>query len=651
MRTSYNDLQEHLDTRTQEVKNLQDRIEDEREASEAKEQKLRKGMESLRNEYDNVTRKYDTLTVEIQTRTRELEDKSNTKDLLQIRHDALTNESQTLQRELGKAKERLQTLEHKLDEEKQHSLDLQAQSKGEIDDWSTDMENLRRNLEDEKNRFRAKEESWSSQRRELESQRDRKEQQALGLQRTVDKLQASEGTLSERETNFQQALESEKQRHRNEEAVLERQIKELQQDVSRKCDALKNLRSEVTKAKEDLRTSQRDHAASEEKVQTLEDEIVVLQSMVDEEADRLNDALKSTQEEAKCLSRELEAVKRELKQSQTAMANAEAEKKEIIRDLRRQINELECKAYELELANLAAESPISSIRGSAYKTEINEVRRELAKAHQQIKESRANMRDSEGEARRKYAVLEKEARQRIEEFQQRGEELEHEIADLRLQQEKQVASRDCAEQTIKRLRSRLHELDKDLHAARLNEADDRTIAEERKDLHEMLKDAKLEAEDLKVQIANHDKLMQSGSRRENDLRSQLKRIREERTTQTQEIIALTTELESLQRRYKRSIENLSRQQKIWEEERQSIISRVRFPDVSRSSLHAADSTELKQLRLDNQENEKRHAAELMGIAMQVQRMRMKFTREEDFRDALVFEKKYLLKQIEVFTAW
>ena len=740
MRSSYAKLQENLNMKTLEVKNVQKTNEEERRAGDLREQELRDEIEDLRHDNDTITRKNKSLTVQMQTSTQELQYKLEEKDFLQTRHDALSTESQTLQKDLKKAQEALRAIERRVEEERQQSQDLQAQSKAKVQELSSQFETLHQTFEEEKNRFKANEESWSSQRKELQSQKNKIEQQALGLQKTVDQLQVSEGTLSERETNLQQCLESEKQRHRNEEAVLVRQINELQQEVRDKHDALDSLRSEITKVKEDLRISQRCQNASDEKVQALEDEMVVLQSEEDEEIDRLKDELDAAKEEAEILSNNLRAMKQELDQSETAKAKVEADLHEImtdrrvgslskdyldsrlqdtesqlqrakaekkslhdqlsdanaklaslqsfiaeaesdrneaaslrhdlsaareketeqfqrevkqkngIRDMKRQISDLECKIRTLELSKLV-DSPKSSIEGSARKTESIEVGRQLVEAHQQIKDLRATARDSEREAQRKYAALDKEAHQKIDEFQQNIEELEHEIANLRLQVEEQAASRESAEQTIKRLRTRLQGLDKDLHAARLNQADDRTIAEERKDLHEMLKDAKLEAEDLKVQIANYDKRMQTTSGREMDLRSQLKRVQEERTAQTHKVIALTTELESLQRRYERSIENLARQQKIWDEERRSIVSRVRFPNMSVSSLHAAESTDMKQLELDIQNREKRHAAELKGMAKHTQWFKAQFAREEGFRYALVNEKKYLLLQIEMFNAW
>ena len=199
-------------------------------------------------------------------------------------------------------------------------------------------------------------------------------------------------------------------------------------------------------------------------------------------------------------------------------------------------------------------------------------------------------------------------------------------------------------QTIARLRTRISSLEKELHAHRQATTADNTIVEERKDLHEMLKDAKLTAEDLQVQITARESQLTASTSREKDLRAQLKRIREERTQHAQTATALSTELENLQSRYERAVNNLSRQQRKWEEERKALTSRVRFANTSMSTVHADDNIQHTELV-------KQHNAELWGLAKQIHWLRVKCEREESFRWGLVFEKKYMQKQIRMFELW
>ena len=744
IRRDYAELQDRLDGRTREVKRLNDEFQYESHNAELKEQKLRDDIEILRHEHGIATRNRDSLVNQVQQITKDLQCKSEEKDLLQSRHDALTTESQALQRDLGRFQMRVQELERNLEVERQHSLrnerTLRGQAQEDLDRLSEEVNRLHGRLEAEGNQHLTKEEHWDSQKQELQMQKERHEQRAAGLQRLVDKLQESEGTLSSKEMKLQEALESEKQRHQSEETILDHQIKELQQDIDHKRRDLEDLQSEHAEIKEELRISQRDCAVSEENIVSLEDENEVLRIHLEEASaakdeaitakddiedlhlqlrslkqdlisaekartdavveletfvadhqaskgskEQLDSRLRDMETQLQCVRREKQALQSQIAQTNielgsirtiTAQAEAnrseavnlhrdlsaareretdylrrEAMQKEITRDLKRQIADLERKVHEAELSRLAVDSPKSSVGGSARKNEIVEVRRQLADAHQQINDLRASTKAVEREAKRKAAAVGKEVQQRFDECEQQKEQLEYHIADLRLQHEELIVNANTAEQTIKRLRNRILSLEKDFHAVRLTQADDHTIAEERKDLHEMLKDAKLEAEDLQVQIAGNEKRLQAASIREADLRAQLKRVRDERTLQTQKSSALTVELESLQQRYERSVEEFAHSQKGWEEERHAIVSRVRFPNMSISSVHAGDSTEVKQMETELQEKEKRHAAELRGLAKQIQWMRARCVREERFRSGLAYEKKFLMLQIEMFNAW
>ena len=244
---------------------------------------------------------------------------------------------------------------------------------------------------------------------------------------------------------------------------------------------------------------------------------------------------------------------------------------------------------------------------------------------------------------------------------------------LRLQQ----AVQDLQSRTEERdrLQSQCDGLEDEVEVLQNNIEDDRTIAErkdlhemlraakveleERKDLHEMLKDAKVKLEEL---VSDRDARIAAlatelenlqRSTAEERLRGQLKRVRDDRTHETKKNNALVIELADLQHRYEGAVDNLARQQQEWEEERKAIVSRVRFPNMSVSSIHAGsrESTELKQLELEIQGKERRHQSEVRLLSKQVQWISAKCTREEGFRSGLAYEKKFLLLQIEMFKAW
>ena len=64
-----------------------------------------------------------------------------------------------------------------------------------------------------------------------------------------------------------------------------------------------------------------------------------------------------------------------------------------------------------------------------------------------------------------------------------------------------------------------------------------------------------------------------------------------------------------------------------------------------STVHADDNAQYPP-ELINQ-----HAAELRGLAKEIHWLRAKYDREESFRWGLVFEKKYMQKQIRMFELW
>ncbi|MCJ1390835.1 hypothetical protein MMC18_003696 [Xylographa bjoerkii] len=747
LRKEHSELQQRLDNKTRELQRLEDAIRDAQEEAEVREQRLKDANELLRNERDIALRKSAASLDQVQSITKELQRKSEDRDVLQTRHETLKMESQSLQRELSKSQFQVHELQQALEHEKQHSLDNElaqrTEAKERVEEISKALNTLKRDLEDERSTSAAKEEHWTDLEKELHMRIEKAEQKVKGLQRTVDKLHESEGTLSGRELRLQEALENEKQRHLGEEALLSRQIKEFQEDLANKRQLMDENRLEILRLKEELRSGNRDQAASDEKIQALEDEIDVLQIALDEEAERARQDIDAARQETDEIRLQLQELKQNLTRTETANANARAEierfqidiqaghgtteqmhsrlrdldnqlkrlgeekqelrrqlaksendiellrssataadaenselvdlrqkvstsrnkemdylqrettHKDTIRQLKRQIEDLERQIHDIEVSKLAADSPPSSVNNSVRKAELSEVRHQLADCHQQVKELRQKVKDVERESQRKVVSSDKILRQQTETFEEQNFQLEQQITSLEVQKADQESQLETTEKTVTRLRSRIQGLEKDLQSARLNQSDDRTIAEERKDLHELLKDAKLEAEDLQAQVNDAEARLQAATIREKDLRAQLKRIRQERTLQIQKSGALSTELDNLHLRFEQKLDEMVQQQQAWEEERRSMVSRVRFPNMSVSSVHAGvESTQLQEMEAEIQkkEKEKRHQGELKGLAKQIQWLRAKCKREEGFRSGLAYEKKFLLLQIEMFEA-
>lgn len=839
LRSQHTDLQNRFDDKSRELKRAQDSTQVAKQDAGDREQRLHDQNELLHHDHEIATRKCESLTKEVQKLGNELRAKSEDKDLLHSRHDALTIESKTLQNDLVRAQSKIRELEGNLEDEKQHALSndrqLRTEAQHEVDRLSEEVENLRRGLEDRISQYNADQDHWESQYRDVQSQKERSDERAAGLQRTVNKLQETEGTLSGRETKLQQALESEKERHRSEEAVLERQIQELNLDINEKREALEDVRSELSQTNEELRIRRRERSTYEERIQGLEDEVEVLQTGLDEESERAKMEIEKAQREVNSLRSQSSISKQELKRAETAHGSSEgldsqigelntqlemvksekqslqdrlaiinlelhslrttaaqtkverdemktqlqqmqdqvketfrldqekaelrrsklrlegdvhrlreerkglveknqlierelkaeierasseeahlndelahlrsklssssdgrdrelqsarqkaqrlekqlqdleahsshhdqdagtsaelsmlqkdlssarrkethylqreATHKEHIRDLKQTVSRLERQVHEFEVSRLAVDTPQSSTTGSTRKTEVIDLRRQLTDTQQQLKDLRHKNKETQRTLQRHLLDSERAAQTSSEAFDQQREALEAELSNACLEIESHVSKTVLAEKTISRLRTRIQTLENSLQAARVGLTADQTMAEERKDLHEMLKDAKLSAEDLQLQITNRQSLLDVAIGREKEMRSQLKRIRQERTLQTQKSTALASELDSLQASYDATLQKFHKKQKTWEEERK----KVRFPNMSVSEGNSGVM----------EAAEKRHQDELKGLGKQIMWLRAKLGREEGFRSGLVAEKRYLSLKVEMFQAW
>ncbi|KAI4111415.1 MAG: hypothetical protein LQ339_000614 [Xanthoria mediterranea] len=421
--------------------------------------------------------------------------------------------------------------------------------------------------------------------------------------------------------------------------------RELDEEVQRASNEESRLNGEIAEVKRKANTAS---DGKERELNTARQRIQRLESQIQEFADRATHSQDDSRAhvELSILQKDLSAARKR----ETDFVQRESAQREAVRELKSKVTRLERQVHEAEVGKLALDSPRSSVGGSGRKTEIAELRSQLSNAHQQLKDLRSKSRDTEKELRRKLGEAEQEARSQMVASEQEHEQLEQEISTLRHEQESEQSRLGTAESTISRLRGRIHKLESSLREARSNTGGDRTMADERKDLHEMLKDAKLEAEDLQLQIATRESNLQAAATREQELRTHLQRVRDERSHQQKRSSALVTELDQLQSRYERAVENLGRHQKQWEAERKAMNSRVRFPNTSISENKSDDGEAVKGLQLVVAEKEKKHASEIHGMATQIQWMRWNLEREADFRHCLKFEKSYLTTQIKMYEA-
>ncbi|KAL8844401.1 MAG: hypothetical protein Q9176_001311 [Flavoplaca citrina] len=445
----------------------------------------------------------------------------------------------------------------------------------------------------------------------------------LRLESEVSRLREDREALLDKNEAVERELEEEIQRAGTEEGRLNGEIAELKRRAGTASDG-----------------KERELSIARQRIQRLEGQLLELE-------DRATHSQHNARAETdlSILQKDLSAARKR----ETDLLQRETVQREAVRELKTKMTRLERQVHEAEVAKLALDTPKSSVGGSGQKTEVAELRSQISDARQQLKDLRSKSRDTEKELRRKLGEAEREAQLHLVASEQEHEQLEMEISSLRHDQEVEQSKLTTAEKTISRLSSRTQKLESSLREARSNTVGDRTMADERKDLHEMLKDAKLEAEDLQLQISTGECNLKAAATREQELKTHLQRIRSERTHQQKKSSALVTELDQLQSRYERAVESLSRQQKQWEAERKAMNSRVRFPNTSISE-NKDDGEAIKGLQLVVAEKEKRHASEIHGMATQIQWMRWNLEREADFRHCLKFEKSYLTTQIKMYEA-
>jgi len=889
LREKHLTLEAEVADKSREVKKLLDKIDDLKQDGEVREQKLQNKLELSESEKQGVVRERATLTAKLDTLQNDAQQIEDEKNLLQIRHDALTSESTGLQRELSRSRAIIEDLQDKLDHEKTLALsnerEVRDQYKAEIDRLSDRVEDLESEIREKERLYDEDADKWDNQRRKLESQTQQAEQEAAGLRRTIDKLQEAEGALSGKESKLQQALQSEQQRHENQEALLTRQIKELNEDVQSRSEALDEARAELANVREELRLSQREQKALAETIEGLEDEVEILQASLDDETDRSNEEISSAKRELENLRRQVHDLKLDLSKAESATANARAEveafhgdlragegnnsllnsrlrdveaqlsksreekrqlkdqlaivtteahslrisksdveverdelqsqldvlkqqgdetfrldqerldlraaklkldsevrrlreetklavvsqqtlekeleeelerasaeearlsteiqdlqrilrgssekrelaaakktiqqlevriqelndqlaskddrtdvanelsimrrdlstarqkemeylqreasQKDTLRGLKRQIIDLERKAHDADVSRIAATSPSpsprSSVGGSARKSELIETQSRLSATQETVKTLRTQLKDALKDYGRKLTAADTELRERCETWELEKDQLERSLDDALLKTEELEALNKTSEAAITRLRAKIDRLEKALQAERLNHGEDKTIANERHDLHEMLRESQVQVETLQVVIKERDSTIRTINKSYARLNEYAAKVQDQRNKLRAKDTSSNEQLESLQRKIKESSE-------AWEAEKQSLIKQkqqfllrecefneersnwdvekltltrgVRFANMSISD----NGGDLELVTQAFAEREDMYIKLQRGLKMQVDWWKAKCEREAMFRDMGIFAKQYMGAQIEMHNA-
>jgi len=879
-------LEGALADKSREIKKLLDKFDDLKQEGEVREQKLQDRLEISENEKQGAVRERANLIAKLDTLQQDIQQIGDEKNLLQIRHDALTSESAGLQRDLSRSRAITEDLQDQLDHEKTLALsnerEVRDQYKAEIDRLSDKVEDLESEVREKERLYDEDAEKWDSQKRKLESQRQQAEEEAAGLRRTIDKLQEAEGALSGKESRLQQALHSEQQRHENQEALLSRQIKELNEDMQSRSEALDEVRTELSGVREELRLSQREQKTLAETVEGLEDEVEILQTSLDDETDRSNEQISMAKHELENLQRQVQALKIDLSKAESATADARAEleafqgdlqagegnnsqlssrlrdvetqlskireekrqlkdqlavvttevnalrrsksdvemerdelqsqllamkhqedatfrldqervdlrasklkldsevrrlreetksavasqqtlereledelerasaeearlnteiqdlqrilrgsaekrelaaakktiqqlevriqelndqvvlkddhtdvanelsimrrdlstarqkemeylqreasQKETLRGLKRHIADIERKAHEADLSRIGTTSPSpsprSSVGESARKSELIETRNRLSTTQETVKTLRSQLKDALKDSARKLGAAENELQQRSESWESEKDQLERSLDDMLLKTEELAAQHKTSEATIIRLRAKIDRLEKALQAERLNHGEDRTIANERHDLHEMLRESQIQVETLQVVIKERDSTIRTINKSYARLNEYAAKVQDQRNKLRARDATSNEQLETLRRKIKESTEAWELEKQAIMKQKQDFLLREREFNEARSNWDVEKLTLTRGVRFANMsisdnggdievvtqafaEREDMYIQLQRGLKMQVDWWRAKCEREAMFRDMGIFAKRYMGAQIEM----
>ncbi|CRG85665.1 Putative leucine-rich repeat-containing protein DDB_G0290503 [Talaromyces islandicus] len=383
----------------------------------------------------------------------DLDSKAEEKQLLQTRHNALTDESAGLQRELANAQSLIRRLEEDIEDEKQRSLDsnhnLRAQQKEEVEHLQEEIDSLHQEIEDKEGEFALEHDRWESARRTLESQKERLEEQAIGYQRVIQQLQDVELTSSGREAKLQEIFDTENNRHLQEEAVLTRQVKDMDQDIASKRQIISDQRNELLTIREELRVSRREEENLKEKVKALEDEVTILQASLREEKEYSKGrALKGVSDQESQLQKALS--ERQGLRDQLANANVE------LHNLRASVTEVEAERDMLQ-------KEIDRIGSKATGDKpFDQEKIELRKAKLRLENELQRLSDEKKSLTETRDSLEKELNAEIERSTAEENRLATEIAQLQDKLHAQSGTRDreltLARSKVQNLEKRLSEL-------------------------------------------------------------------------------------------------------------------------------------------------------------------------------------------------
>lgn len=341
----------------------------------------------------------------------------------------------------------------------------------------------------------------------------------------------------------------------------------------------------------------------------------------------------------------------EARRRESEVLQKETQSRRMIRELRMKVDNLEKDLMDVQNEAAMRTSPSLMNTPAGRKSEVEDLRQRLQSSNEQIKEYRMQVRTLERAANSQKSAYEK--------LDYEKQLLEQELADCRASNDELVHKGLGASSAIGSLRHKILQLEKGLNDAKIGKQLRGTeagrpvqqqVAEERQELHQHLKQATLEIEQLQGEVEMRNEEIRGHLKRQRELESQLRGAKREKDRVDADVQVTANELRKITAKYQKAKEKTLSLQQAWDSERKTIAQRVRMNAISSGTVDKTDK-EIEVLEKAITENESRHAGELKGLVRQIRYLKANVAREQGFRQDLSFAKNFFLMQINLYSTW
>lgn len=665
--TEIEQLQQELQERESELNRLQQKI----ESQEDKNNQVEKLWDEIGDLEADGRRKDDIITQQeeeieaLREKAAEAEKLLETRQRHVVELEGKINDSNRLQRtDIERLRQQLQEKEAQID-----SLQRQIRSYGNQRDKEEDLWDKIRDLESD---HRRKDAVITQQKNEIEALRD----------------EVGEAKEQVKKTR-KQAVELEEQVHDGE-RLQRANIKQLQQELQDKEAEIQSLRRRIEsqaadhdKAVERLRAEIGDRLQHIERLQQelrhKEAEIENLQRRIKSQADEHNDALEKLRLEGgdRPQRTDIERLQQQLRQKEAALQNLQRqsesqgdEHERAVKKLRLDIGDLEHKLRRKDDVIRQQEDEIDVLRQKVEEAEeqYKASSRQLQNCLDEIEVLSEKAGETEGQReasarqlqerldeiealRKKVEEAEEQRKASVRQLQERLSELEDEniVLEQALEESRTAAEESAAthEEKLKKYEAKLekYKRERDELAATIRQQQNSNSnhsgvsemsLEERRDLHNMLRESQLAADRLDRELREHREALEELMGVESSLRKKLDRARSERAAYRASAEKLQKDFKELKAEKDKALADAANEER----------ALVRAPKSSMKNgvdtdaiIRAAEAAE------------RRHEKEIRGMAMQMEWLKACWDREAKLRSDAAFAKQYLMMEVRIRDAW